>query len=113
MHPAHPTFEVPVTCAAILAALLYTRGWFFIRRTFPHAISDRALAAFLIGVLAMWIAVGSPLVSLHHELLSIHMVQHVLLMAVAPPLLLIGVPTLPLLYRLPGRSVRRTLGRLL
>ena len=113
MHPAHPAFDAPVTCAAILAALLYTRGWFVIRRTFPHAIATPSLAAFLIGVLAAWIAVGSPLVSGHHELLSIHMVQHVLLMAVAPPLILIGAPTLPLLYGLPWRSVRRTLGRLL
>lgn len=112
-HPTHAAFEVPATSAAVLAALLYGLGWFRVRRTFPGTISVQRLGAFMIGVLAAWIAIGSPLVSLHHQLLSVHMVQHVLLMAVAPPLVLIGAPTLPLLYGLPWRSARRRLGRLL
>jgi cytochrome c oxidase assembly factor CtaG len=38
---------------------------------------------------------------------TIHMVEHVLLMAVAPPLLLLGTPTLTLRYGLPFRWGRR------
>ena len=52
------------------------------------------LGAFLLAVLSLWIAVASPLSALHHQLLSIHMVQHVLLMAVVPPLALIAAPPL-------------------
>src|SRR6185369_6302632 len=42
--------------------------------------------ALAIGLSALWVALASPLAALHHQLLSAHMVQHVLLMAVAPPL---------------------------
>jgi len=106
-HPVHSMFEVPATLSVALAALVYARGWFRIRRRFPSTVSARRLGAFTIGLLSVWIAVGSPLTAFHHELLSVHMVQHVLLMAVAPPLVLIGAPALPLLYGLPGRPVRR------
>jgi len=46
----------------------------------------------------LWIAVGSPLRSLDEEMLVVHMVKHLLVMAVAAPLLLLGVPHLPLAY---------------
>lgn len=38
----------------------------------------------------MWIAVGSPLRSLDDDMLVVHMVKHLLVMAVAAPLLLLG-----------------------
>jgi hypothetical protein len=41
------------------------------------------------------------------------MSQHILLMAVAPPLILLGAPALPLLFGLPKRFVRRILGPVL
>ena len=62
------------------------------------------------GVSALWIAVGSPLDALDDELLTFHMVQHLLLMAVAPPLILLGAPIMPLLHGLPQRFVRAALG---
>jgi cytochrome c oxidase assembly factor CtaG len=46
----------------------------------------------------LWIAVGSPLRSLDEEMLVVHMVKHLLVMAVAAPLLLLGAPHLPLAY---------------
>jgi cytochrome c oxidase assembly factor CtaG len=61
-------------------------------------------------VLALWIAVGSPLAAFDDYLLSIHMVQHILLMAVAPPLILLGAPVLPLLHGFPQAFVRIVLG---
>jgi putative membrane protein len=51
-------------------------------------------AALAGGALAVWIAVGSPLGHLDHVLLTAHMVQHLLLMTVAAPLLLLGAPVL-------------------
>ncbi len=97
-YPAHVAFEVPVTLAVALVALAYARGWFRLRRDFPNAGSVPQLAGFMLGLFSLWIAVGSPLTAFHHDLLSVHMVQHVLLIAVAPPLVLIGAPALPLLY---------------
>ena len=102
---------VPATFAVALAAWVSARGWFCIRRTFPDTISARRLGAFMVGLLSVWIAIGSPLTAFHHALLSVHMVQHVLLMAVAPPLILIGAPALLFQYGLPWRSARRAFRR--
>jgi cytochrome c oxidase assembly factor CtaG len=41
------------------------------------------------------------------------MVQHLVLMMVAPPLLWLGAPLLPMLHGLPGRTLRVWVGRLL
>ncbi len=49
-------------------------------------------AALFGGLLAIWIAIGSPIASLHHVLLSAHMLQHLLLQSIAAPLLLLALP---------------------
>jgi putative membrane protein len=54
------------------------------------------LAAFIGGLLSLWIAVGSPLATMDHHLLTAHMAQHLLLMTVAAPLILIGAPAITL-----------------
>lgn len=51
-------------------------------------------AALAGGCLALWAAVGSPLAHLDHVLLTAHMVQHLLIMTVAAPLLLLAAPLL-------------------
>lgn len=56
--------------------------------------------------MTVWIAIGSPLEAFDDVSLTVHMVQHLLLAAVAPPLLLLGAPELPLLRGLP-RSLAR------
>jgi len=61
-----------------------------------HAVSRWRLAAFIAGLLSLWAAVGSPLASMDHHLLTAHMAQHLLLMTVAAPLILLGVPTISL-----------------
>lgn len=61
---------------------------------------------FYSGLLVLFLALQSPLDTLAHDLFSMHMVQHLLLMMVAPPLLLLGAPIIPLLRGLP-RPVRR------
>jgi cytochrome c oxidase assembly factor CtaG len=91
----------PVTIALILTALVYLRGWFCLRQAFTAAISVWRAVAFVCGVFFLWIAVASPLGELDEELLSVHMVQHLLLMTVTPPLLLLGAPALPFLHGLP------------
>ncbi len=99
----------PVTLALFLAASVYLRGWSRLRSTIPNVISPWQLAAFMNGMFAVWIALGSPLRTFHHELLSIHMVDHVLLMAVAPPLILLGAPFRVFMHGLPRWFVREWL----
>ena len=96
----------PATLSLLVVGLVYVRGWLRLRRALLSARSSRQLVAFAAGLSALWLALGSPLAALHHELLSIHMVQHVLLMAVAPPLMLLGAPLEPLLAGIPGMPAR-------
>lgn len=93
-----------------LSAGIYVRGWFRLRAAMPELISAWRLAAFLCGLLSLWIAIGSPLEAFDEVSLSIHMVQHLLLMYVAPPLILLGAPSLPLLRGLPQWIVRDVVG---
>lgn len=92
--------EVPVfTLALILLVLAYVRGWYRLRR------SRSKLAAFAGGVFALWVAVGSPLAALDHQFLTFHMAQHLLLMTVSAPLILLGAPGFTLLHSLPRSLV--------
>jgi putative membrane protein len=100
---------VPLTLALVLAALVYLQGWFHFRRAFPNVMPAWRAAAFLCGLFFVWIATGSPLAALDEELLSIHMVQHLLLMTAAPPLILLGSPRL-LLHGFPQVFTRAVFG---
>src|SRR5271167_411155 len=93
-----------------LTALVYALGWFRLRSAFPGLISSRRLAAFFSGILFVWVAIGSPLNAFDDLSLTVHMVQHLLLMAIAPPLILLGAPALPLLRGLPQLIARRGVG---
>ena len=50
----------------------------------------RRAAALAGGAAALWVAVASPAAHLDHALLTAHMMQHMLLMLVAAPLILLG-----------------------
>jgi putative membrane protein len=102
-----------VNASLCLTAFVYVRGWFHIRAHIRELISGWRLAAFLSGLCSLWIAIGSPLAAYDDVSLSVHMVQHLLLMVVAPPLLLLGAPSLPLLRGLPQWVLRGIVGPLL
>ncbi len=70
--------------ALLTIALVYWRRWFRLRGASPNPPSVRTLTMFLAGILALWIAVGSPLATLDHTRLTFHMVQHLLLMTGLP-----------------------------
>jgi cytochrome c oxidase assembly factor CtaG len=95
-----------VILALVLTAFAYSRGWFRLRKAFPNAISVWQLGAFMSGLVSLWIALGSPLAAFDHYLLSIHMVEHVLLMTVAAPLILLGAPVLAFRHWSPQPFIR-------
>jgi cytochrome c oxidase assembly factor CtaG len=76
-----------IALAALAAA--YVFGWC---RTALYPSSAARLAAFLTGVVALWVAVASPIAHLDRGHLTAHMVQHLVLMTVAAPLLLWSDP---------------------
>ncbi len=85
---------IPVTAVLILTGLLYARGWHRLRKASPRAIPPWRAASFLSGLVLVWLAAASPLAMLDEELLTAHMVQHLLLMTIGPAFILLGFPTL-------------------
>src|SRR6185369_860523 len=70
-------------------------------RRAPDRFGFSQLSAFISGLMAVVFALCSPLDAFAGWLLTVHMIQHLLLMMVAPPLILRGAPYLPLLAGLP------------
>ncbi|MBI3412332.1 MAG: cytochrome c oxidase assembly protein [Planctomycetes bacterium] len=87
--------------ALTLTGLVYFRGWRSLCSRDPHRWTHGKLAAFLFGLFAVFLALASPIEPFSSLLLQIHMVQHLLLIMAAPPLLWLGAPYFPLLRGLP------------
>jgi cytochrome c oxidase assembly factor CtaG len=94
---------VPIwlTAAIVTTAGVYLRGWLAIRRTRRLQFTGLRLGSFFAGLGVLSFAIGSPMDGFADVLLSAHMVEHLLLMSVVPPLLLYGLPVVPLLRGLP------------
>ncbi|HWE49625.1 MAG TPA: cytochrome c oxidase assembly protein [Bryobacteraceae bacterium] len=103
-------FDPRLICVLCLAAWLYWRGWRQMHRQSPQRYTPERLTAYLGGLAALFIALASPLDAFGNLLLEAHMVQHLLLIVVAPPLILIGQPVLPFLRALPAGAVKDGLG---
>lgn len=114
-HQIFVDWSLPVwlTVATALTGGTYLRGWLLIRRTRPAQFTILRLTSFLGGLAVLWLAIGSPLDGFADALLSAHMVEHLLLMSVVPPLLLYGSPVVPLLRGLPKTMVRYLIGPLI
>lgn len=104
-----------VIAALLLAAAVYTRGWQHLhadgRVLARSAAGKRRLAAYWSGILVLLLALVSPIDVLSGQLFAIHMVQHLLLVMLAPPLLLLGNPFPTMLWGLPD-GLRRGIGLL-
>jgi putative membrane protein len=103
-HGASESFWV--SCALIFAALLYLRGWLGIRSQDHSKVEAWRAGSFVFGLLFIWIATATPLAALDHQMLTAHMVQHLLLMTLAPPLILLGMPRKPVAHGLPQRLLQ-------
>jgi putative membrane protein len=108
-HVQHGYFSSLTTVILVLLVFVYSRGWFRLRRGSPILFPPWRVAAFVAGLFSLWIALGSPLAALDHQLLTVHMMKHLLLMTVGAPLILLGAPALPLLFGLPKWFRRRSL----
>jgi putative membrane protein len=112
--------EVLLPLAAL--TLLYAVGWWRLAGRRPRRALDAAgvpraglwwrPAAALAALAGAVIALVSPLAALAHHLFVAHMAQHMLLIAVVAPLLLLSNPFPAAVWALP-RSARLVTGRLL
>jgi cytochrome c oxidase assembly factor CtaG len=102
-----------LTLSVILTGLIYARGYLAIRKTRPALFTSVRLVSFFVGLLVLWLALGPPMDGLADALLSAHMVEHLLLMSAVPPLLLYGLPIVPMLRGLPAPFRRYVVSPLL
>ncbi len=86
------SLEPSVLVGVAALAWAYTWAWRRARRPgAPHPPGYGRLALFLAGLLTVLAALVSPLDSLGDQLMVMHMVQHMLLLDVAPILLILGL----------------------
>jgi len=107
-------FPVSLALTLLFEAYRYLLGWVPLRLVSRTAVPAWRAASFFLGLFLVWAASGSALASYDHSLLTVHMIQHLLLMTVAPALILLGEPVgvfwigMPLFAR---RAIRRVLRR--
>lgn len=99
----HWNFSPWIVVPMLLVHWLYGRG---VGRAWRRAGRGRIVAVwqtacFLIGEVVLVVALISPVDPLGETLLSAHMLQHILLTAVAPPLLVLGAPVTAWIWAMP------------
>lgn len=88
------SWSFPPLALAAMAVLLavYLRRWRAVRRgTSRRGATEARLAAYVGGVAVLAVALVSPVDRLGEQLMVMHIVQHLLLIDVAPILLLLGL----------------------
>jgi putative membrane protein len=100
-HHALAIGSYAVSLFLALTALVYLRGRRQARANHSKIVPWWRAVSFVLGLFLIWIAVGSRMAVLDHESLTAHMVQHLLLMTLAPLLIWLSAPLKPLSDGLP------------
>ena len=101
------SLEVHVWLPIALLALAYRAGVRSVARAHrDNPVPRRRVLAWYGGLLALFVALQSPIATYDTTLFSVHMVQHLLLMMVVAPLLALGAP-ITLLLRVVSPSARK------
>ena len=98
------------TLGVLFTAVLYIRGWMALRQLRSTLLPTWRLVCLLVGLASLWLAIASPLDAFASFLLTVHMIQHMLLMLVAPPLILLGFTADSAASRLAAVGGSRCLG---
>jgi cytochrome c oxidase assembly factor CtaG len=103
------SIQLPLAYVAIAAMLYWVGG-----RGYSRAASQPwwRTACFFGGLLTIVVALETPIDTYADQLFWVHMLQHVLLLTVAPPLILLGRPW-PRMWRALPLRTRTTVGRTL
>jgi len=92
-HDHHLTVgSLLISGTLFLIGLVYLHQWMRVAWLVPDGVKGWRACSFFVGLLLVWVALGTSLSVLDHQSLTAHMVQHLLLMTVAPPLILLGAP---------------------
>ena len=105
-------WDFVVLVSLVLSACIYTAGVREQQRRAgarPRVLRWRA-ASFAAGLITLFVALISPLDALSTALFSAHMVQHMLLLVIVPPLLILGISPGSFLFAF-DTLARRKLGQ--
>lgn len=107
------SFEPTVLIGVALAGALYARGW---RRLRSRGRGGRVLKpwrawCYGAGLATVLLALVSPIGTFTSLFFFMHMIQHILLIMIAAPLIWLGAPMLPMMWAF-DRSTRRQIGKL-
>src|SRR5207302_10250571 len=89
------TSNAEVRAPLVLTEALYHSALIRLDTRSPETLplSQNGVMLHTVGILVIYVSVGTPLDELaDHSLLSAHMLQHLLLSMVAPAFLLLGIP---------------------
>lgn len=104
--------SVAVILPLLIASILYYIGLYraWRGRGRGKIISTASAISFAAAIITLVLALMSPIDAISSVLFSVHMIQHLLLILVAAPLLVLAAPDMALLWALP-RSWRQGYGR--
>ncbi|MGI8854437.1 MAG: cytochrome c oxidase assembly protein, partial [Thermomicrobiales bacterium] len=85
-------FNPVIWLALILVGAAYFYATGIVEQRDPEAVTPRTLWFFLGGLFVIFIALQSPIDKYADNAFWVHMIQHLLLILAAPPLLLLGTP---------------------
>lgn len=102
-------FEPWAVVSLVLGACWYGIGLVRLRRRYDgwRVVTPSQIAAFVGGMAVLVVALLSPLDTLSDDLFSVHMVQHLLLLLLAPPLLVYSRPAIVFLWAFPLRGRKK------
>ena len=92
----HPHYDVWLLVAALgIGYFLVLRTWGATNRAADRpAATTKQVVSFYVGLAFLWVGADFPLHELSEDyLFSMHMVQHTVFSLIAPPFLLMGMPT--------------------
>ena len=84
-------WNIPLLAGLICIAVLYG---YLLRRVTTLQIYHKQPILLLLGLIFLYLAIGSPLSTISHLSFSFHMVQMSFLFFIIPPFILLGIPVL-------------------
>ena len=104
-------WRIEIVLALVVAGTLYALGWWRLRRLRRGRSRDRGrvatngrLVAYLGGLVILGVALMSPIDVLASQFFFMHMIQHLLLVMIVPPLLWLASPFPFVMWGLPSRA---------
>jgi putative membrane protein len=94
-----------------VAALFYAAGFDRLRSRSTRLLGVREAAAYAAGLASLYVVLVTPIDAIADQLFWVHMVQHLVLILVAAPLLVMGRPAIACLWAF-NSAGRKRLGRI-